>query len=427
MNLDRTKAPAFHPIPDFPLVRPYIYRLSNGITVYYMEGGTQPVVRFQAIFDAGRWYEKQKGNAYFTAKMLTEGTKKHTSEQIHELIDFYGASFFVFQDGDDKLVMTTECLSKFLPDILAVFTEILTEASFPEKEWDILQNNSLQQIRINLEKNAFLANCLLGEYLFGTDHPYGYWLNEEIIANYQLDSVRSHYEDYIYECPFEVLIAGKLDERAKNAMLRQLESLPVRKSEAKRGFQGDCTACVERKVYRAREKSLQTSLRIGTSLFPANHPDRIAFTVLNEVLGGYFGSRLMQNLREEKGYTYSIYSATAYLLRGSYFFISTDVIKEHKDHALEEIYKEIATLKTQPIEKEELDKVKSHIAGSYIKAISHPFGMADYYFKMVLLNKLSPEHCDEYISMVNAIEPEQLLAVANRYLQESSFVEIAVG
>lgn len=425
MIVDRTKAPVSYPIADFPLLRPQVYHLSNGIRVHYIESGTQLAVRFQAIFHAGKWYEQQKGSAQFMAKMLLEGTKKHSSAQIHELIDFY-ASFFVVYESDDNLFVISDCLSQHLPTIVSIFTEIITEASFPEKEWEIIRSSSLQDLKINLERNSFVASSLFEEHIFGSNHPYGYQLNEEMIASFSLDYVRSHYENFVFACPFEVIMAGKLEEKDKEVVMKQLESLFIKKDASPEGFKGSMSPSADKKIYQAKEKALQTSLRIGRAIFPANHPDQLPFMLLKEILGGYFGSRLMQNLREQKGYTYGIGARTTQLPHGSYFVISADVIKEHKDQAIEEIYKEIALLREQPVGEEELEKVKTHLAGTHINSLSQPFMMAEYY-KLLLINKLPDDFYDHYISNIRLVSAERILEMANKYLQESSFIEIAVG
>ncbi|GAB4333214.1 MAG: pitrilysin family protein [Flammeovirgaceae bacterium] len=425
MLLDRSIAPVFHPIKDFAITKANLHYLANRLPLYYIKAGEQEVASLQLLFSGGKWYEKQKGDAYFTAKMMLEGTLKHTAKQINEEFDFYGA-FISCYGGYDKFFIDTHCLSKHLPNILDLIIELITEASFPKEEWQLVQKIALQELQVNLEKNSFVAGQLFRKHIFGENHPYGYSLTEEMIENFSLQRAKHHFQHFLLHQPFEIILAGKLDDKTFEQVKEKLGSLKINYSTHFEGFNGKPEPSLQAKVYQEKKDASQTSLRIGMPIIHRNYTDKIPLQVLNEILGGYFGSRLMQNLREEKGYTYGIHSLIVSFLQESYFLISADVIKEHKDKALEEIYKEIKLLKTQQVGEEELEKVKYHMAGDYIKSINTAFSLAEY-FKTIHFQQLPQNYYDTYISKINSIKSSDILEVANKYFKEENFIEVLVG
>jgi zinc protease len=171
---------------------------------------------------------------------------------------------------------------------------------------------------------------------------------------------------------------------------------------------------------------VQTSIRIGRHLFKRKDPDFYKFIVCNEVLGGYFGSRLMKNIREDKGYTYGISSNLAPLKNAGYWAISTDVKKEFAQATLDEIAKEIKLLQTKLVSVDELQTVQNFMAGEFAASLNTPFEIADRVRLMVLEN-LEPDFYARYISGVRAITPEQIMEMANKYLNFDDLTQVLVG
>jgi predicted Zn-dependent peptidase len=179
-------------------------------------------------------------------------------------------------------------------------------------------------------------------------------------------------------------------------------------------------------VKKEKKDAVQTSIRIGKKLFTRNHPDYLKFTVLNETLGGYFGSRLMKNIREEKGLTYGISSQIAPMLQEGYFVIGTDVKKELASKALEEIYNELEKLQNEPVGDEELQTVKNYMIGSYSNSITTPFSLANK-FKTLHFNGLSYDYYDNYMTAIQKVNAKDLMQMAKKYFDRTSFTEVLVG
>jgi len=182
----------------------------------------------------------------------------------------------------------------------------------------------------------------------------------------------------------------------------------------------------EQKHLIRKDDAIQSAIRIGRVLFNKTHPDYFKFQVLNTVLGGYFGSRLMANIREDKGYTYGIGSGLSSLVHGGYFFISTEVGADVSKDALKEIYKEIGLLREELVGAEELETVRNYILGQFLRSVDGPFALADK-FKAVWEFGLGYDYFDRYFEAVKTITAKEIRDMANQYLQEKDLIECVAG
>lgn len=424
MVIDRTQVPAYQAIHEVRLPAVDTHRLDNSIPLHLIAVQQQPVLRLEIILEAGTQQERQAATAFFALKMLAEGTATRSSAQISEYLDSYGA-FLEINNGADRSSLVVYCLTKFLPNVLPVVCDLLTEPTFPQKELDDLRNITLQNLRVNLEKNSYLAGVMLRETLFGREHPYGRSQTVEALEQISREAVVAFYERVIRNRPFQLLVAGQasLTEVALiNQTLGQLSitdpvtplaSIPLH-------------AIPEQPILVEKEASLQSSIRIGRRLFTRQHPDFFPMLVTNEVLGGYFGSRLMKNIREEKGFTYGISSNLVSFRKEGYFIIGTDVKKEYTQQTLDEIRKEIERLRVEPVPADELDTVKNYMAGEFVGSLNTPFEIADRY-KVILLDGLPADFLAQYIDRVRSVSPDDIQRMINHYLQPDSLLEVVVG
>jgi predicted Zn-dependent peptidase len=178
--------------------------------------------------------------------------------------------------------------------------------------------------------------------------------------------------------------------------------------------------------YIERNNAIQSAIRVGRPMFNKTHADYAGMQVLNTILGGYFGSRLMKNIREEKGYTYGIGSAVVSMIHGGYFFIASEVGAEVCSSALEEVYKEMDILRMEPIPEEELQMVKNYMLGSFLKSIDGAFNLVDRW-KGIMFYNLGYEYYDRFINTVSTISPPELMMLAQKYLTRESMNELVVG
>ncbi|SOD88269.1 M16 family metallopeptidase [Spirosoma fluviale] len=424
MTLDRTQSPGFQAIQEIRLPAVQSHRLDNGIPLHLISVAQQPVLRLECVFNAGTWYEQVPGSAFFAMKMLSEGTPTRTSAQISEYIDRYGA-FLELNSGPDRASVVIYCLTKFLPDVLPVLREMLTEATFPQKELDDLRNITLQNLRVNYEKNAYLAGVLFREKLFGAYHPYGRSQKPENVEKLTRQDVVEFFSRVINERPFQIVLAGQASENEVLSINRELGQLPLR-TDVRPAFDGNIHVDDGVPVLADKPDSVQSSIRVGRRLFTRSHPDFFKMLVTNEILGGYFGSRLMKNIREEKGFTYGISSNMPSFRQDGYFLIGTDVNKENTQQTLDEIRKEISTLQTELVSMDELETVQNYMAGEFVGSLNTPFEIADRY-KVILLDGMPIDFLTTYIHNIRQVTPSDVMETASRYLAPDDLQEVVVG
>lgn len=422
--LDRTVPPPFQAVQDVRLPNLQTHTLDNGILLHRVPIAGQPVVRLECIFEAGAWEETVPMSSFFTLKMLAEGTSHHTSAQISEFFDSYGA-FLELHSGADRASIVVHSLTKFLPKLLPMIGEMVADSTFPKKELADLQTITVQNLRINYEKNAYTAGVKIRENLFGEKHPYGRPQRIDWAEDLKRADIQTFYEKAIRGRAFEIWLAGQVSELEVEFVNQTLGQLPV-SAEAAPAEGIPFPFEPKKEDWIEKADSLQSSIRIGRRLFTRNHPDYFPALVANEVLGGYFGSRLMKNIREDKGYTYGISSGIHSLRHAGYFTIGTDVKRENTNQTLDEIRTEIRKLQTQPVPESELSTVKNFMAGEFVGSLTNAFDIADRY-KTVWFDELPADFLHTYISHLHAVTPEEVMLMANRYFDESNLSYVVVG
>ncbi len=425
-TIDRTIAPSYKSIDSYILPEAVSGKLDNGIPLHLILSGTQPVVRIELIFKAGNWYEPVFGCAHFVAKMLSEGTSKHTARQIQDKFAYYGA-FPEFNAGMDHASVTVYTLSRHLEALLPLLHEIVSEASFPEEELANAKNISLQGLKVNKEKTAFLAGSKIREMLFGGEHPYGYLLSEKNIEAIGVQVLQDFYKKSytVHNCEIVISGAGEVDFAALTNKYLGSDNWGKKDTLPYNGKEFSAVNFSKREVI-SKEAAVQSSVRIGRKLFPVSHPDYFNMYCLNEIFGGYFGSRLMQNIREDKGYTYGINSNLITYKNEGYFIIGTDVKREFTTHTLEEVYKEMKRLKEEKVPQGELETVRNYMLGSFVNSVTTPFAVADK-FKTVHFNGMGYDFYRHYFNTLKNITPETIMATAHKYFDENSMSESIAG
>jgi predicted Zn-dependent peptidase len=377
------------------------------------------VIKIELIFKAGRWFEQPWGAAYFTANLLSKGTLKKSSFEIAQTFDRYGAHLEV-NPGLDIVSLSLYSLTKHIKPSLELLLEILTMPAFPEKELEQMKSIYLQNLKVNNEKTSFQASKLIRKNLFGEHHPYGKELEETEVSALTRDHLISHYSHYFKD--LFIIVSGKVEETEQliTDTFSALPSLPVEDKAIGDTAQKNLRQLVD------KEGSIQSSIRIGKRFINRTHPDYFDTLLLNHILGGYFGSRLMKNIREDKGLSYGIYSSLHTLKKDSYLVIGADVNKDNLGLAFDEIRKELARLRTQLIEAEELETARNHFIGSLQSEITTPFAHAEKVKSMLLFN-LPANYYQNMISRLDAINASDLARTAETYFNEESFFEVAVG
>lgn len=423
MKIDRTTAPAAFELKNIPVISAKEHQLSNGMKMHYINAGSEELIRIEFIFDAGTNREPKPLIANACNFLLNAGTTNSTSVELMEQIDFYG-SYFQQDVTFDKASITLYTLNKYLSETLTIVLDILTNSVFPASEIKTYQENTKQRLAINLEKNDFLAKRNFNNLLFGNQHPYGKMLTSNDCDELtQSDLIRFFKENYhLANC--KIIAAGLITEREIQLIDEAISKLP---NEPKALPSLPLIESKEaQKFYFEKADALQSAIRIGKLIGNKTHPDYIELIVLNTILGGYFGSRLMANIREDKGYTYGIGSGIASTLDTGFFFITTEVGVDVCESALKEIYLEIDKLKSELVPEEELNLVKNYLLGTYLGSIENVFSYADK-FKGIYPYGLDYSYYNEYFSKVKAINSQRIMDLANKYFASGTLTEVVVG
>lgn len=422
--INRNSAPDIKQVDKINLIQAQKTVFANGIHAYSINAGTQDLVKIEWIFDAGSKFESMPQVAHATNSLLKEGTVSYTSAEIAEQLDYYGA-FLESNCTKDKSHIILYSLNKHLVNVLPILNEILKQAKFPEKEFAVYKQNSKQKLVVNNQKVEVLARHHFSELIFGKQHPYGAITELEHFDQLNLEDIKQFYKHYYTASNCSIVISGLVKEETLQ-LLNQLfgdgwdNDKPTPKKEI------EFTTTKQRVHLIEKSDAVQSAIRIGRVLFNRTHPDYFGMQVLNAVLGGYFGSRLMNNIREDKGYTYGIGSAVASLQQGGYFFIATEVGVDVCTSAIQEIYFELKKLREELIPIEELDLVKNYLLGTFVRSVDGAFAMSEK-FNSILEYGLGYDYFDAYLHTIRTISPERLQHLAITYLQEKDLIELVVG
>ena len=393
----------------------------NGVRIYTLSSDDFEVVRFTFVFKAGSSFQTKPFAASSTANMLGEGSTSLTAQEIAERLDFYGSYFDVNIDRDYSYISFCS-LKKFFEPTLEVAREILLHPAFPEREAEVYRQKRKQSLTIERQKVDMQSREMFAEALFGSDHPYGISTHEDEYDNLTTDDLKEHYMRlYTAENAF-VVCSGNIDEEVYAEIEALASELRAGESASVEFAPPATTHYLERNVASA----LQSSVRVGRLLFPRTHPDFVGMQVVAAILGGYFGSRLMQNLREEHGYTYGVMAAMVNFEHEGYLAIATQVARERREDAIREIYNEIERLRHELISEEELQMVKNVMIGEILRILDGPFGIADVTIENIMCG-MDNSATEESVRRIFSITPEEVKRLAEKYLKHDDLVVVVAG
>ncbi len=430
--LNRTKAPHIKDAIEFDLhLKPYDkFVLDNGVEVFAINAGAQEVLQIELVFFAGNSYETQHTVAAATNHLLKNGTSTKSAFQINEHFDYYGA-YCTRACYNETATVSLHTLSKHLPVLLPVMKEIITDAVFSEEELATFKQNSKQKLSVNLKKCDFVANRLIDAYLYGEQHPYGKYTKAEDYDVLNTDALKKHFQQYYVQGYCVIFVAGKLPDDIEHQINKNFGTLTLKNHTGLNTGNEKSFNEVPEPVTGSKkrivndETGLQGAIRITRPFPNRHHPDFQKVMVLNTVFGGFFGSRLMANIREEKGYTYGIHSYVQNHLGPTAWMISTEAGKDVCEAAIQEIYKEMKVLREELIDEEELLLVRNYLIGIILGDLDGPFHIIGRW-KSILLNNLDEQYFYDSIQTIKNISAEELRELAVKYLQPEAFQELVV-
>ncbi|MCS6934129.1 MAG: insulinase family protein [Chitinophagales bacterium] len=420
---NRTVAPPVQPITELSLLPVHTFTLDNKVPVYAVSAGEQDVVKIELFYRAGLWYEPAKLISQLTNRMLREGTRSHTGKELADNLEYYGVNLD-YACGVETAGATLFGLSRHIPEVLPLLAEIFTEPAFPDEELATVTRNQKQRLLVNLQKNDFVAGREFHRALFGHQHPYGKSADPEDYDSVCRDDLNRFFQTHYHTGNLQIILAGKLDDSIYSAVNRYFGQLPVARPPIP--AEHTVSPSQQQYIHLSRHDSVQSSIAMGHLSISKTHPDFLELSVVNTLLGGYFGSRLMKNIREEKGYTYGIFSSLVSYPRAGYWEITADVGKEVCHAAIEEIQNEIHLLQNEPVPEDELQTVQNYLSGRILRSVDGPFKYAETLKNLIIYN-LNTDYIHQTLHAVRSITPARIMQLSNQYLNPEKMYRVIVG
>ena len=422
--LNRTIQPTVNPIEHIDMEKAEKRMLSNGIPVHFVNAGTQDVVKIDFVFEAGTWFQPANLIASLCNSMLEEGSANYTAAAIAEKFDFYGAHIQLTVDQNQGFVSVVS-LGKYLSAILDVMEDLIKRSVFPAYELDVLIDKNKQKWLLENEKVRTLCQKKFTQVMFGDAHPYAINNKLEDFDQVTREDLIQFYRSYYHSGNCHIIAAGMIDEKVLELLDKHFGGSDWVQEQIVKPEYAICTDPV--KMHHVEKAGgIQSAIRVGKFWVPKTHPDYHALSILVTILGGYFGSRLMTNIREEKGYTYGIGSFVLTLKQASYLVISTEVGNEYVEPTLAEIAVEMKRLQTELVSENELESVKSYLLGEFLRDFDGPFALAGS-FKAINDFGLDYTFYDDALKVLRNITSAELMVLAQQYLNPEDFNTVVAG
>ncbi len=424
MNTPELKIPAIKVDWAQLKLAPFDLRIhSNGVKVYQIQTSKPGLCSFEIIFRNGRISEHKKLVSRMAANQIQEGTAEISPKGVADLIDYYGANLTIHADLDFTVV-SMSCLQKHFQTICRLIADLLLKPAYPEKYLEKAKQLFKSQLQHQLAEPDYVSYREFTALVYGSESIYGYNTSIERIDALTTDDLRRYQQENYVSDRMEVFYCGDVSsdtDKFLDEILAPFGTSPVIHNFTYSGIDP-----IAQKIHFPIEQSSQVSLKLGVRGIPKTHPDYFGYYLLNVVLGDYFGSRLMKNLREDKGYTYDIHSTLDSQVYDGCFYISAELNTTHIDRAIQLIKDEINRLRTDRIPVDELNLVRNYICGNIMRLMDGPFQT------MLFIKILSSEYggTEAFPHLLNAVlntDSEQLRDIAIKYLEPEKLILVTAG
>ena len=420
--LDRSTPPCLQPYPAIQLSMPAWQRLTNGVQLCVINHGDVDVNQIDVYFEGGVLEQPKRYVAQLLAAMIDKGSSKYSAEEIAEQMAFYGA----LKGGsvsDHHIKLSLRCTGKNLPVLMPIFFDYITTPQFNQKEF----SNIVEQMRANAvvesRRVASLASIRLSQMLYGEQSMMANEPEAKSIGNVGIADLRAFHNAHFAPAGCRVVLSGKVTPAIAAEVTRWFESWSERPVQPLAPWNCRCTHS-RREVINVPQ-ALQSGIAAAIPAIGRQHPDYIGLRILTTAFGGYFGSRLMSNIREDKGYTYGIHAYLAGRKEEGHITIATECAAQHTQDVVDEICLEIQRLREELIPDAELALVRNHMMSNLLKTFDTAFSLADYVGSTITVG-VQPDYFNRHYSLLQSITPEQLRTLAQTYLIRDS-LRIAIA
>ncbi len=420
----RNSPPDIQRIENIDIIKPQKIFLDNDIPVYIIHSNTEDIVSVDFIFEAGLWQSQIPLVPIFTNIILTEGgTKKRTSYEVSELFEFYGANLDS-SAGKDVASITISSLNKYFDELAPILQEIIFEPLFSDSELEIQIKKIKQKYLVNLEKPNYIASKKINELILGNNNPYGYFEKLDDFDKINIPILKEFHQKFYLKNKFAIVVTGKITGDFIKILNKYFGQHTVN-NNVDITYDYTFDTIKEKRYLINKKRVVQDSIRLGKQLFFCDKEDIYKVKILVSLLGGYFGSRLMKNIREEKGLTYGIYSFIQRFRYSTSLIISAETKCGKGVSVIDEVYNELNKLIKEKVNIEEINLVKNYLLGELQRNFDGPLATAEMY-KMLISSNLPENFYDNYFKTILNINEEEILFLASKYLNPALMVEVLV-
>jgi predicted Zn-dependent peptidase len=410
------------PAPTVNIGEPETFSLSNGLKVLVVENDKLPRVSASLIIDNKPFTEKKPGTQAMVASLLGTGTEKTGKDEFNEEIDFLGANISFGSES-----ASASSLSKFFPRVMELMAEGALMPKFTEEEFESEKNKLMEGLKSSQKDVGTIANRLSSTLSYGSNHPYGQYVSVESVEGIVLEDVKNVYKNYFVPENAYLVIVGDITKKEAKKIVKKTfgdwkkATPPSTSIPAVKPAQYTQIDFVDMPNAVQSEIIVQNTVDLKTA-----DPDYFPVLVMNQILGGSFGSYLNMNLREDKGYTYGARSNVGASRYASRFVASVGVRNAVTDSAVVEIFKEVDRIRNEEVDAGKLEDTKKKFAGSFVMRLEQPSTVASYALNIEIEN-LSKDFYETYLEKINAVTQEDIKRVANKYLKTDQMQVVIAG
>lgn len=422
--LNRMIAPDFKEIKGINLVEPEKLVYPNGLKAFIFQAPDLDLIKLEFTFDNILLKEQLAILNPVLSSMLKEGTKTLTSKEIADTVDFYGA-YLMPEYSFDQSSLTVYTMHKYVDKVLPILADILQNSIIPQSELDTNIRNNKQSLQISLQKNDVLARRNFYKEVFqGT--RYGVLPTEEIYDSISRDAILALYRRQIQPSNCNLFVAGNVDDKIKNLISTFFGKEWENKEELYKPARLEFGSYTTELYIEEKPDALQSAVRLGGLTINRRDADFPALQFVNTLFGGFFGSRLMRNIREEKGYTYSIGSYIGNLRHTGFITIASEVGVDVTKQTLAEIQKEFEILRQEKTSEDEIGLVRNYMQGMLLGSLESIFSHVDK-FKAVYFSGLDNDYYSYYSDVIKNMDASKVQNIAIRYFDYDKLFKVVVG
>ena len=426
ISLDRTKAPSIKQIEHFSIAKPERQVMPNGMALNVINQGSEDVVRFDLLIHCGQLDQDYPLQALFTNRMLREGSLQYTSAQIAEKLDYYGALLDLSSSVNYGFV-TLYSLGKYFSQTMEILAYMVKEPLFPEHELKIVTGMNKHHFLVNNQRVDVLARKKLNELLFGSSHPLGHYAHLEDYDRITKEMLTGFYDKHYSSANCSAYVSGKVTPEVIKCIENLLGNTAWGNQDVKLKSPVMQPQTVDiKRFFIEKEDALQSSVKMGCFMPAREHEDYLNLRVLTTVFGGYFGSRLMSNIREDKGYTYGICAGVLSYPGCSVLGISTETDNQYVEPLIAEVYHEMDRLRNEEVSHQELEMVRNYMLGDLCRSYEKAFSLSEAWI-FIETGDLADDFFDRSVESIKNVSAEDIQRLACKYFNNEKMIEVVAG